>query len=331
MYSLANYTRFFVPIFSIITAIAVFGYLHKLRAASFISALPITKRCLYITNWLSGLTLILGPVLLIGLFYGALLAVMPVASGHFLLWLGFMVISHLLFFSMAVIVTFLTGNRIMQVFLYVLANFISYVLYGLVLSVLNNLVFRLPPTTQALPLAVQLLTPTYAVGNTISRVTPMSGLLDTPNVALTWGIYLAAAALQAVLGYFMYRARKIESAGNMIVHKPMRSAFVYLIGFLFGALISYILMGTWIWRVHLSTLDIIARLTVSMVIFGSLGCLFSQMLIQKQLRVTKAARKSIVVFAAVIILIAAFFAFDVPGFVRRIPNLDDVAAVSQGT
>jgi len=80
---LAVYCSVIVPITSILSAIAVFGYLHNPKAAGFVSSLPVTRLGLYITNWLSGLALMLVPALLAGVLYGVMLIGQPVPSGDY--------------------------------------------------------------------------------------------------------------------------------------------------------------------------------------------------------------------------------------------------------
>jgi len=52
------------------------------------------------------------------------------------------------------------------------------------------------------------------------------------------------------------------------------------------------------------------------------------MLIRKRFRVWKTAGKSMLYFAAGVIVIALFIRFDITGYERRVPNPDDVVAVS---
>jgi len=334
MSTLAVYCSVVVPVISIITAIAVFGYLHNHKAAGFVSSLPIRRIGLYVTNWLSGLTLMLAPALLTGVLYGLLLIGRPVPSGDFLRWIGALLASHLIFFSIAVFCSFLTGNPVMQAFLYGLFNFMSYAFYLLSKSVATLLVFgySVPDASPVYTLAV-LLTPPVAMLRTIQLMAPQRMFsfgfeAYIPTAALHWMLYLIFTALMIVFGYLLYHRRRIEDAGEVIAHRPVKSVFKYLIGACFGALMALIVT---LFASRGSMVSIIEKTTVfsvSVMFFGALGCLFSEMLIRKRLRVWKTAHKGIIVFVASVIAVTLFIRFDGIGYERRVPDPKDVTAVS---
>ena len=141
MSTLAIFCAAVVCPLSILSAIAVFGYLHNPKAAGFVSSLPITRTGLYITNWVSGLTLMLAPVLLVGGLYGIVLIGQPVPSWDFLRFIGALVASHFIFYSIAVFCTFLTGNPLMQAFIYGVSNFIFIIFYAIGTYLASILVF----------------------------------------------------------------------------------------------------------------------------------------------------------------------------------------------
>jgi len=333
MSALAVYCAVFVPIMSIFTAIAVFGYLHNPRAAGFISSLPISRLGLYITNWLSGLALMLVPTLLIGFCYGLMLIGQPVPQGSYLMWLGALILSYLLFFSIAVFLTFLTGKPIMQAFLYVLVNFVCVALYGIGLFVAERMVYGFTSLNYAQFNAfVMWLTPPYAVGASISDLAPYGGFgVGEFSTVLFFVGYLVLTAVLVLSGYLLYRRRRIESADDVIVHKTIRSVFKYLIGFLLGVFLGFILTEITNMGWSLSLPAFTAWLTVSAVFFGSLGCLFAEMLIQKRLRVWKSAWKGILAYSAAVVALALFIRFDGTGYERRVPDSNDVAAVMVST
>ena len=326
MPQLAMYSSAFVPIISIITAISVFGYLHNPKASVFISALPVTRLNLYITNWLSGLSLMLIPVLLIGVLYGILLIGFPVPSGHYMIWLGIMIAVHIIFFSMAVFVTFLTGNPIMQAVFYFLINFIVIIFYGIGNFIASTMVFGYF-SMRTIPIIVYILTPTSAIINNLSSLAINAPFtVNKLHAFLFWGIYLVFALIVAIFGYCLYRRRRIESAGEIILHKPVRSIMIYLIGFLFGAFLGYIL--TVIIYGNLNNFMFTIWMAVSVALLGSLGCLFARMFIYKRFQVLQSAWKGIILYITAIIALTLFIRLDVSGYERRVPNADDVAAVS---
>jgi len=328
---LATYCTVYIPIFSIITAIAMFGYLHKPRAAGFVSSLPISRLGLYITNWLSGLTVMLAPVLLVGIMYGALMIRQPIPPVFILIWPGIIIASHLFFLSFAVFTTFLTGKPVMQVFLFGLINAIAPIIGGIVQFIADTLIFGYMEglyTTILLP--VLILTPIAFMHVVITGFSSPEWVTSL-SFLFTLSIYPILTALLMFFGYRLYRRRKIESAGDIIIHKPIRSVLKYFIGLLMGALLGSALASIVSSANNFSVSGYTICLAASVIVFGALGCLFAEMLIRKRLKVWKTAYKSMLFFAAGIVVIALFIRLDGTGYERRVPNPDNVAAVSFST
>jgi len=330
--ALAPYSTIHVSIFSVITAIAMFGYLHRPKSVGFISSLPISRLGIYITNWVSGLTIMLAPMMLISALYGIILIGSPVQEGHFLIWFGIMIFAHLFFYSMAVFAAFLTGKAVMQVFLFAFINIISVTVIAMGFFTADLFVFGFTDTSLGMPIYAALLTPHYAIGALIINLDSNGDSISLLSF-LTMVLYPIFTALMVFFGYRLYRRRQIESAGDVIVHKTVRSIFKYLIGLFIGAVLGLIITEMLHSGSGLSfSMNIyVFCLTLSVIIFGSLGCLFAEMLIHKRLRVWKTAYKGMLLFSAGIIAIALFIRLDVVGYERRVPNPDDVVAVSFST
>ena len=76
--SLYDYTsiifiKFLMTCYSFICGISVFRYFYNRKLCGTIHALPLTRGCMYITNLLSGLTILALPFLLTALILGAYL------------------------------------------------------------------------------------------------------------------------------------------------------------------------------------------------------------------------------------------------------------------
>jgi len=334
MTTLAIYCAVVVFPLSILTAIAVFGYLHNLKASVFVSSLPITRTGLYITNWLSGLVLMLAPLLLVGGLYGIVLDGQLVTSLDYLRWVGALVASHFVFYSIAVFCTFLTGNPIMQAFIYGVSSFIFLFFYSIGTGLASLMVFGYSPTIySSVYNYVVWLTPPLAIIRMIELMSPsmvisFSHAASISPVLLHWLIYLAFTALMVFFGWVLYRRRHIEVAGEVLVHKPVKSVFKYLMGLLTGILFTIILMIFVIEGQSNSISTLIVWLTLSTTIFGALGCLFAEILIQKRLRVWKTTYKGIIVFVLSIAAVILFIRLDGTGFERRVPNQTNVVSVT---
>jgi len=324
--NLSVYTVVIVPIFSIATAVAMFGYLHKPKAAGFVSSLPVSRLGIYITNWVSGITIMLVPTLLIGAVYGVLLINQPVFASHILLWFAMIIFAYLLFYSIAVFSAFLTGKSVMQVFLFGLLNFASVFIILAIFAAADTFVFGFHDFATEFPFALLALTPTFAIPSILEELARLPSNSISQMSAILLVLYPIMTAILIFFSYRMYRGRRIESAGEIIVYKPLRSVFKYLIGLLVGAMLGVAL--TAMIDTGFSMVEFMVSLAISVIVFGSLGCLFAEMLIHKRLRVWKTAYKNMLWFTAGIIAIVLFIRFDVTGYERRVPNPDNVAAVS---
>ena len=321
---------------SIFTAIAVFGYLHNPKAAGFVSSLPITRTGLYITNWVSGLTILLAPALLAGALYGLLLIGLPVPSGDFLRWIGALIASYLIFFSVAVFFTFLSGNPIIQAFLYAAFNFVCMIFYWIVKILMEMFVFGSSAVAYS-PVYdfIIWLTPPVAIVRMIELMAPFrvwhsvfDNGTNTLYTIIPWLMYLLFSAFMILAGWLLYRRRYIEVAGEVLAHRSVKSVFKYTVGFFSGVLFGLILIFAVIGRYTSSLSTLTVWFTISMIFFGTLGCLFAEMLIQKRFRVFKAAYKGIIVFVFSIVAVALFIRADGTGYERHVPDQNDVVSVS---
>jgi hypothetical protein len=147
-------------------------------------------------------------------------------------------------------------------------------------------------------------------------------------LSVLWSVYLVFTALMTIFGWLLYRRRHIEVAGEVIVHRPIKVAFRYLAGLFSGVIFSFILMMFTIGGQVNSLSTLTVWLTVSTIIFGVLGFLIAEMLIQKRLRVLKTAYKGIIVFVLSVVAVVVFIRLDGTGFERRVPDQNDVASVS---
>jgi len=338
---LAAYAGSMAPIFSILTAIAMFGYLHRPKSAGFLSSLPISRLGIYITNILSGLTIMLVPTLLIGIINALLLIGRSVPTSHFVLWFAAIIFMHLFYFSLAVFCTFLTGKPVMQAFLYVFLQVVVTLIGVIIEFVTDVLVFGydtvIPIATMssdtpqifwwAFLVPVQAIV--YIIGNlpdiaeTIS-IYPIHSIVNLLIFPILTGLLL-------FFGYLLYKRRRIESAESVIVHKAMRSVFKYLIGFFMGSLLGFTLTTIVSTGAGISMLTFVITLTISAAIFGALGCLFTEMLIKKRFRVWKSAWKSMVFLSLGFMAIMLFVRLDATGYERHVPNPDNVVAVTVTT
>ena len=116
-------------------ALAVFSYLYQHRSAVAIHSLPLRRECLFITNYLSGLTFFALPLAAVFLLtLAAELLCGAVNLGGLLVWLTAQLCYALFFYSFAVFCAMFTGNALALPPFYgilsVLANVMAWLLDG---------------------------------------------------------------------------------------------------------------------------------------------------------------------------------------------------------
>ena len=128
-----------VPVISLVyaalCAMAVWGYLHNTRSVGLMHTLPIRREGLFLTNFLSGLTMMLIPYAVTGI----LCVVVSLCGGAFdARGLAVTVLAVLgesfFYFSSATFVAFITGNVFAMPPLYALLHFLAVLLDWLISS-----------------------------------------------------------------------------------------------------------------------------------------------------------------------------------------------------
>ena len=215
-------------IFGLLAAMAVFSYLDASRSACMMHALPLRREALFFTNYLSGLSFLLLPnaaifgLTLAGEAVGTCLDLKALA-----IWLLVQSASCLFFYSFAVFCAMFTGHLLALPVFYGVLNCLAAIISALMDSVLYLFLYGyngLSGTTQQ---AVAWLTPLEKLGGAVSWTQAAdSGAyqLAQPAVVAVYagvGVALSAAAL------LIYRARQMESAGDVVSVRVVRPIFKY--------------------------------------------------------------------------------------------------------
>ena len=313
---------------AIVIAIAVFGYLYQSRSANMIHSFPVTRTELFVTNYVSGLTL-----LVIAQFLGALFTnfiVLGQAPGTIWViwaWFGITVGETLFFYSFAVLMVMFTGQMLTAGLFYMIWSFLYIVVVALIDSMGNLFLYGIDGNLIELrshPLFPLLYLERHVGFNNYAAST--NGL-HTQGIGILVA-YIVVGAAFAVLAWWIYQHRRIECAGDFLSMKWTAPVFrwgVVLVGGIGCALfVTYLIndsYGSWNGR--------IARFVISLIIFSVLLFFASEMFIEKSFRVF---HKKIIVecvsCVAVLLVGVALIQFDVFGVESYVPQTDEIAMVS---
>lgn len=313
-------------LFGLMAAVAVFSYLFNARSTGLMHTLPIKRGGLYLTNYLSGLSFLIVPNLLIALLtFFAESAAGTLNSWNIILWLLIQSGTAFFFYTFAVFCGMFTGNIIAMPAFYGIFNVLAYIISALLDVVMNLFVFGYDGISWAETL-VEWLTPYVKLVNELRFRTVVENGLEV-RLFTGYQYVLAYCGIALVLGIaalYLYEARHMETAGDVIALPWAKPVFKF--GFAFCAALcgGYVLYYTF--RPLFDESHVI--FTLCCVIAGVIGCLVAEMLLQKSFKVFRRGWGSTGIFCACLVLLLVGLSNDVMGLEGWTPNPDRVTSVT---
>ena len=336
-----------VPVISIVYAIlcamAVWSYLYNARSVGMMHTLPIRREGLFVTNVLSGLTMMAIPYAVTGV----LLVLVTMLFGGFepvgvlVTVLGVMGES-LFFFGLATFCAFIVGNVFMLPALYGLLNFIAVLTDFMVNLLAQGFCFGLNSSYSG---TVEWLSPVVYLMQKISPnntyetqwVTDrLGGQRYETSVPISvtlengWLIAAYAAAGAALLGlaWLLYRRRRSESAGDVVAVGWMKPVFRYGCA-AYSAILGGRLLYALLWDSFQSgRYFTVLPMILCMIAGGAIGYYAASMLLAKTPRVFKTTWKGMLAVALGCAALCGAMKCDLFGVVRRVPAPDSVKLVN---
>ena len=335
-----------VPVISIVYAIlcamAVWSYLYNARSVGMMHTLPIRREGLFVTNVLSGLTMMAIPytvtgvlTVLVTMLFGGFEPV-----GVLVTVLGVMGES-LFFFGLATFCAFIVGNVFMLPTLYGLLNFIAVLTDFMVNLLAQGFCFGLNSSYSD---TVEWLSPVVYL---IQKISPNStyetqwvtdrlggqryetSVLTSVTLENGWLIAAYAAAGAALLGlaWLLYRRRRSESAGDVVAVGWMKPVFRFGL-----AALAALLGGQLLYALFWSSFQDgqyydSVPLVVCMLVAGTIGYYGASMLLAKSLRVFRRSWPGLAAVALGCIALCGILRFDVLNIAGRVPELNSVKEV----
>lgn len=336
-----------VPVISIVYAIlcamAVWSYLYNARSVGMMHTLPIRREGLFVTNVLSGLTMMAIPytvtgvlTVLVTMLFGGFEPV-----GVLVTVLGVMGES-LFFFGLATFCAFIVGNVFMLPALYGLLNFIAVLTDFMVNLLAQGFCFGLNSSYSGtvewlspVVYLVQKISPnnTYETQWVTDRLGGQRYETSVPtSVTLEsgWLIAAYAAAGAALLGlaWLLYRRRRSESAGDVVAVGWMKPVFRYGCA-AYSAILGGRLLYALLWDSFQSgRYFTVLPMILCMIAGGAIGYYAASMLLAKTPRVFKTTWKGMLAVALGCAALCGAMKCDLFGVVRRVPAPDSVKLVN---
>lgn len=218
--------------YGVLVAQLLFGDLYQSRMCNALHAMPVTRGALFGSHILAGLLFAVVPNILIAV------SVMPYLGSLWftaLLWLGCMCLQYLAFFGIGVLSSLCTGNRLAMVAVFAIIQFFSIVIYGFAETIYLPLMPGVKLNEEIFitfcPIAHMIAHGEYL---TFKRV--QTGMLMDSKAIYTgpgsdWGYLFVCAAVGVaaiVIALYLYRRRKLESAGDFVAFKWLSPIFSVL-------------------------------------------------------------------------------------------------------
>lgn len=343
-YTVLNY---WVPIISLLYAVlcamVVWSYLYNARSVGLMHTLPIRREGLFVTNFLSGMAMLLIPYAATG----ALCVLITLAFGAFepvgLLVTVLGVLGQSFFyFASATLVAFMVGNIFALPAIYFLLHFLAVLLDWLLNTFAAGFLLGLTSDYSG---AAEWLSPTVYLIDTLHVDTAYEEVwVKAPQAAYggytdyvlsevrlenAWviGAYALVGAVFLALAYALYRRRRSESAGDVVAVGWMKPVFRFGIAALAALLGGYLLYQLfWAGFQNGESCDALP-MAVCMVVAGAIGYYIASMLLAKSLRVFRGSWKGLLPVAVGCAALCCVLRFDLLGISARVPAISEVSRV----
>ena len=294
-------------VYAALCAMAVWSYLYNARSVGLMHTLPIRREGLFLTDFLSGLSMTLIPYAVTGV----LCVVVSLCGGAFdVKGLAVTVLAVLgesfFYFSSATFVAFITGNAFAMPPLYALLHFLAVLLDWLISSFAQGFIFGFSTYYTGV---VEWLSPTvYLVNNvrcarqyvevqqTFPDGTPYtSRLLTSADLESFWliGVYALVGLALAALALILYRRRRSETAGDVVAVGWLRPVFRYGVAGLCALLGGQFLYSLFWYGFQQGEYYDTLPMVVCLLAAGAIGYYGASMLLAKAFKVFRGSWKGL--------------------------------------
>ena len=327
-------------VFACAAAMLAYRYLHAVRDAAFMAALPVKRSALFLSQGAAALVLLLGAeglcALLTPLFAGTPGQLFPVMGRWF--WITAALTGA--YFGFASLCAVLTGHSLAVPALYALGLYAAVALEASVRTMAQYLIFGLG--NQQWKLTV--LSPLYylkrfsynLLWTEVAEFDAFTGspLRYTIEFTGRWTVlgYLAAGVVFIALALVLLRNRPAEAAGDVIAVRLLRPAFrvgaALAAGCAGGMLLLRTVFGYTGYYAGNGSGPKVLLLFFMLLLGGFVGWFGAQMLLQKSLRVFDRHWPGYGVWAALALLAVLGCKLDLFGVERSIPAEEKIGSVS---
>lgn len=304
---------FFVPT---VVALLAYRFVHSKKTSVFVHSLPVSRTANYISTILAALALMAAPIILNGI----ILMILSISGyGEFfnisscLVWTGVNLLTVFLMFSVSTFVAMLTGNSFAMVGLNGLIHCFVIIFAAAFSALASCFIYGYYEVNEFLNKSMEW----NFVAYLIELVNDL-GFKNAPDFDWIKLIIMVVIALVLyVLGWMLYKKRRMETAEDVAAFNCLNPIYKYLVTFI-AALGSFAVFSSYMMG-EKPIVPVIVTVIVSVIVYFA-----AEMILQKSLKVW-GKYKGYLVFAAAFAAMICVFAFtSFFGYETRVPDTEDI-------
>jgi ABC-2 type transport system permease protein len=214
---------------AIVSAVAVFRYLHSPARLAVMHAFPVSKGMHFVSNFVSGLLISLSPFIVSALVVLAVLFDIDGAGAMVGKWMLAVCVIILFTYAVSVLAGIVSGNMSAHIIAALFLNFVWAVIYSLAVQYIQSGLFGVDFGDKSFD-PMHYLHPFIYFGRARLVVGDFSGSVAYP---LATGLiaYLLISLGISALAYFLYRALRAERSGMSLTFRAVEHIFVFACAF----------------------------------------------------------------------------------------------------
>lgn len=311
-----------------LTAMCMFSYLYNNRACGMMCSLPVKRETMFITVTLTGIVPIIvcnGIVTLLValLFRPKVLIALRYAAG----WFAIVSLADIAFYGFAVFCAMLTGGIIILPAVYVVLTFTVPVIEVTARAILSEFVYGFISGDNIF----DFLSPVVGMAQYFkvsSDYTDQQGVYHLANIEGGWVLaaYAVVGVLFAVAALFLYRKRRMETAGDAVSIPILKPVFKYCLSVGCALVLTALVTEEFFHGVlHGTAMAVLIAFLLCVGAF--IGWFAAEMLIQKSVRVFRKGWKGLILIASVLVVLVGLWEADAFGYERKVPDVQEIEGV----
>lgn len=316
----------------VLLAMALFSYLCSARSVGMMHSLPVSRKSLFITNYVSGLVMLFSTYLATFLFTGLVESAFGILEmGELWQWLWVICGTGFFCYSFGVLCAIFAGQVLAVPVFYMILNFLAISMYYLLDSFAS--VFRFGASGSVLNFADEIswLSPLYRLMSDMGVRREFNEDWDTYTQYLegqsTVLIYMVVGAVITLIAFVAYLRRKSESAGDVVAVTWAKPVFKYGVAFCMAYTTGLGMYHLFIKSFLPGYENSIPGAVACLVFMGVVGYYIAEMLLQKSFKVFRKCWKGALTAAVGIALISCCLTLDITGFDTYLPDRGEVEYV----